>query len=177
MVLQQCCGQARPFFVDNGQCTGPKTVSQVGNNRGRWETIIIGVFAEGPGEGSRAERGTKSPSPDPLPNKEVFTVFGLKDLLQQAQGLQSKIAALQEELAEKTVTGSSGGDMVKVEANGASEILSITIEKELLDPADPEMLQDLIVAAVNDALKKSRELMAQEMSKLTGGLPIPGLTV
>ncbi len=104
-------------------------------------------------------------------------MFGLKDLIQQAQGLQSKIAALQEELAEKTVTGSSGGDMVKVEANGAQEILSITIEKELLDPEDPEMLQDLIGAAVNDALKKSRELMAQEMSKLTGGLPIPGLTV
>ncbi len=104
-------------------------------------------------------------------------MFGLKDLIQQAQGLQSKIAALQEELADKVVTGSSGGDMVKVEANGAQEILSITIEKELLDPADPEMLQDLIVAAMNDALKKSRELMAQEMSKLTGGLPIPGLTV
>jgi len=98
-------------------------------------------------------------------------------LIQQAQGLQSKIAAIQEELADKVVTGSSGGDMVKVEANGAQEILSITIEKELLDPEDPEMLQDLIVAAVNDALKKSRELMAQEMSKLTGGLPIPGLTV
>jgi nucleoid-associated protein EbfC len=104
-------------------------------------------------------------------------VFGLKDLIQQAQGLQSKMAALQEELADKVVTGSSGGDMVKVEANGAQEILSISIEKELLDPADPEMLQDLIVAAVNDALKKSRELMAQEMSKLTGGIPIPGLTV
>ncbi len=104
-------------------------------------------------------------------------MFGLKDLIQQAQGLQSKIAAIQEQLADKVVTGSSGGDMVKVEANGAQEILSITIEKELLDPADPEMLQDLIVAAVNDALKKSRELMAQEMSKLTGGLPIPGLTV
>ncbi len=104
-------------------------------------------------------------------------MFGLKDLIQQAQGLQSKMAAIQEELAEKVVTGSSGGDMVKVEANGAQEILSISIEKELLDPADPEMLQDLIVAAVNDALKKSRELMAQEMSKLTGGLPIPGLTV
>jgi nucleoid-associated protein EbfC len=104
-------------------------------------------------------------------------VFGLKDLIQQAQGLQSKVAALQEELAEKVVVGSSGGDMVKVEASGAQEILSITIEKELLDPEDPEMLQDLVVAAVNDALKKSRELMAQEMSKLTGGLPIPGLTV
>ena len=104
-------------------------------------------------------------------------MFGFKDLIQQAQGLQSKMAALQEELADKVVVGSSGGDMVKVEANGAQEILSITIEKELLDPADPEMLQDLIVAAANDALKKSRELMAQEMSKLTGGLPIPGLTV
>ncbi len=104
-------------------------------------------------------------------------MFGLKDLIQQAQGLQSKIAALQEQLAEKVVTGSSGGDMVKVEANGAQEVISITIEKELLDPSDPEMLQDLIVSAVNDALKKSRELMAQEMSKLTGGLPIPGLTV
>jgi len=104
-------------------------------------------------------------------------VFGLKDLIQQAQGLQAKIAALQEELADKTVSGSSGGDMVKVEANGAQEILSISIEKELLDPADPEMLEELIVAAVNDALKKSRELMAQEMSKVTGGLAIPGLTV
>ncbi len=104
-------------------------------------------------------------------------MFGLKDLIQQAQGLQSKITALQEQLAEKVVTGSSGGDMVKVEANGAQEVISITIEKELLDPSDPEMLQDLIVSAVNDALKKSRELMAQEMSKLTGGLPIPGLTV
>ncbi|HTY25736.1 MAG TPA: YbaB/EbfC family nucleoid-associated protein [Desulfomonilaceae bacterium] len=104
-------------------------------------------------------------------------MFGLKDLIQQAQGLQAKIAALQEELADKTVSGSSGGDMVKVEANGAQEILSISIEKELLDPADPEMLEELIVAAVNDALKKSRELMAQEMSKVTGGLAIPGLTV
>ncbi len=104
-------------------------------------------------------------------------MFGLKDLIQQAQGLQSKITALQEQLAEKVVTGSSGGDMVKVKANGAQEVISITIEKELLDPSDPEMLQDLIVSAVNDALKKSRELMAQEMSKLTGGLPIPGLTV
>jgi nucleoid-associated protein EbfC len=136
------------------------------------ETIAIGVFAEGPGE----ELFAKSPSPDPLP-QGGFIVFGLKDLIQQAQGLQSKVAALQEELAEKVVVGSSGGDMVKVEASGAQEILSITIEKELLDPEDPEMLQDLIVAAVNDALKKSRELMAQEMSKLTGGLPIPGLTV
>jgi nucleoid-associated protein EbfC len=103
-------------------------------------------------------------------------VFGIKDLLQQAQGLQAKVTALQEELAEKTVTGSAGGDMVQVTANGAQEIVSIKIEKELLSPDDPEFLEDLIVAAANDALKKSKELMTQEMSKLTGGLRIPGLT-
>jgi nucleoid-associated protein EbfC len=103
-------------------------------------------------------------------------VFGIKDLLQQAQGLQAKVTALQEELAEKTVIGSAGGDMVQVTANGAQEIVSIKIEKEILSPDDPEFLEDLIVAAANDALKKSKELMTQEMSKLTGGLRIPGLT-
>lgn len=102
-------------------------------------------------------------------------MLNIKDLIQQAQGLQSKMAALQEELAEKTVVGSSGGDMVRVEANGAQEILSIKIEKNLLSPDDPELLEDLIVAAVNDALAKSRELMAEEMKKLTGGFQIPGL--
>jgi nucleoid-associated protein EbfC len=106
----------------------------------------------------------------------LHPVFGIKDLLQQAQGLQAKVTALQEELAEKTVTGSAGGDMVQVTANGAQEIVAIKIEKELLSPDDPEFLEDLIVAAANDALKKSKELMTQEMSKLTGGLRIPGLT-
>ena len=106
----------------------------------------------------------------------LHAVFGIKDLLQQAQGLQAKVTALQEELAERTVTGSAGGDMVQVTANGAQEIVSIKIEKELLSPDDPEFLEDLIVAAANDALKKSKELMTQEMSKLTGGLRIPGLT-
>ncbi len=102
-------------------------------------------------------------------------MLGIKDLIQQAQGLQSKIAALQEELADKIVVGSSGGDMVRVEANGAQEILSIKIEKDLLSPDDPELLEDLIVAAINDALRKSRELMTEEIKKLTGGFPIPGL--
>ena len=102
-------------------------------------------------------------------------MLGIKDLIQQAQGLQSKIAALQEELADKTVVGSSGGDMVRVEANGAQEILSIKIERDLLSPDDPELLEDLIVAAVNNALAKSRELMTEEVKKLTGGFPIPGL--
>jgi nucleoid-associated protein EbfC len=103
-------------------------------------------------------------------------VFGFKDLVEQAQGLQSKIQALQEELADKTVTGSAGGDMVKVEISGTQEMVSIKIEKELLASDDPELLEDLLVAAVNDGLKKSKELMAGEMAKLTGGLRIPGLT-
>ncbi len=87
------------------------------------------------------------------------------------------MATLQEELADHSVMGSSGGDMVKVEANGAQEIASIQIEKELLASDDPEPLQDLIVAAVNDALRKSKDLVAQEMAKLTGGIKIPGLTI
>ncbi|HMK35921.1 MAG TPA: YbaB/EbfC family nucleoid-associated protein [Desulfomonilaceae bacterium] len=104
-------------------------------------------------------------------------MFGIniKDLMQQAQGLQAKVTALQEELADKIVTGTAGGGMVKVEATGTQELVSIQIEKELLASDDQELMQDLIVAAVNDALKKSRELMSEEMSKLTGGLRIPGL--
>ncbi len=105
-------------------------------------------------------------------------MFGIniKDLMQQAQGLQAKVSALQEELADKIVTGTAGGGMVKVEATGTQEIISVQIEKELLSSDDQELMQDLIVAAVNDALKKSKELMSEEMSKLTGGLRIPGLT-
>jgi nucleoid-associated protein EbfC len=102
-------------------------------------------------------------------------VFGFKDLIDQAQGLQAKVVALQEELANRTVTGSAGGDMVRVEATGAQEIVSVKIEKDIVDVDDLEMLEDLIAAAVNDALRKSRDLMAQEMSKITGGLRIPGL--
>ena len=101
-------------------------------------------------------------------------MFGIKDLMEQAQGLQAKIAAVQEELAEKTVVGSSGGDMVRVVASGIQEILSIKIENELVSSEDLEFLEELVVAAVNDALRKSRELMTQEMSKLTGGLRLPG---
>ena len=103
-------------------------------------------------------------------------MFNFKELMQQAQGLQAKITALQEELAEKTVIGSAGGDMVKVEASGTQEIISLQIEEQVLSSGDAELLEDLIVAAVNDALKKSKELAAQEMSKLTGGLRIPGLS-
>jgi len=103
-------------------------------------------------------------------------VFGMKDLMQQAQNLQAKVAELQEDLARRTVTGSAGGDMVVVEVNGAQEVLSIKIEDELVSKDDKEILEELVAAAVTDALRKSKEMAAEEMSKLTGGLRIPGLT-
>ena len=101
---------------------------------------------------------------------------GMGNMMKQAQQLQSKMLKLQEELAERTVEASSGGGMVKVVANGSQRIISIQIEKEVIDPDDADMLQDLVVAAVNDALAKSQEMVSSEMSKLTGGLNIPGLT-
>ncbi len=100
---------------------------------------------------------------------------GMGNMMKQAQQLQSKMMKLQEELAEKTVESSSGGGMVKVTANGRQQILSIQVEKEVVDPDDVEMLQDLVLAAVNDALAKAQEMVSSEMSKLTGGLNIPGL--
>jgi len=100
---------------------------------------------------------------------------GMGNMMKQAQKLQSKMLRLQEEMAEKTVEVTSGGGMVKVVANGRQQILSIQIEKEVVDPDDVEMLQDLVLAAVNDALLKSQEMVTTEMNKLTGGLNIPGL--
>jgi len=96
-------------------------------------------------------------------------------MMKQAQQLQSKMLKLQEEMAEKTVETTSGGGMVKVVTNGRQQVLSIQIEKEVVDPDDVEMLQDLILAAINDALIKSQEMASEEMSKLTGGMNIPGL--
>jgi hypothetical protein len=100
---------------------------------------------------------------------------GMGNMMKQAQQLQSKMMKLQEELADKTVESSSGGGMVKVTANGRQQILSIQIEKEVVDPDDVEMLQDLVMAAINDALAKAQEMVSSEMGKLTGGLNIPGL--
>ncbi len=97
-------------------------------------------------------------------------------MMKQAQKLQSKMLKMQEELAEKTVEAAAGGGMVKVVANGRQQVLSIQIEPEVVDPEDVEMLQDLVLAAVNDALARSQEMMASEMGKLTGGVNIPGLT-
>jgi hypothetical protein len=100
---------------------------------------------------------------------------GLGKMMKQAQQLQSKMFKLQEELAEKTVETSSGGGMVKVVANGKQQLVSIQIEQEVVDPDDVEMLQDLILAAVNDALAKAQDMVSGEMNKLTGGMNIPGL--
>ena len=97
------------------------------------------------------------------------------NLMKQAQKLQSKMLKMQEELADKTVETAAVGGMVKVVANGRQQILSIEIEKEVVDPADVEMLQDLVLSAVNDALVKSQEMVSDEMGKLTGGMNIPGM--
>jgi DNA-binding YbaB/EbfC family protein len=99
----------------------------------------------------------------------------MANMMKQAQKLQSKMMKLQEEMAEKTVESASGGGMVKVVANGRQQIVSVSVEKEVVDPEDVDMLQDLILAAVNDALTKSQEMVSTEMSKLTGGMNIPGM--
>lgn len=101
---------------------------------------------------------------------------GMGNMMKQAQKLQAKMLRLQDELAEKTIESTAGGGMVKVVANGKQQIVAIQIEKEVVDPDDVEMLQDLIMAAVNDALTKSQEMVSAEMAKLTGGMSIPGLT-
>ena len=99
----------------------------------------------------------------------------MNSMMKQAQKLQKKMMKTQAELATKTIEASAGGGMVKVIASGAQKIESIALEKEVVDPEDVEMLQDLILAAVNDALNKSQEMVSAEMGKLTGGLNIPGL--
>ncbi|HAS16640.1 MAG: nucleoid-associated protein, YbaB/EbfC family [Nitrospirae bacterium RIFCSPLOW2_12_42_9] len=103
-------------------------------------------------------------------------MFG--DILKQAQKMQEQLAKIQEEAGNKTVEASSGGGMVTVTANGRQEILSIKIERDVVNPDDVEMLQDLVVAATNEALSKAKDMMAEEMKGLTGGmgLNIPGLS-
>jgi nucleoid-associated protein EbfC len=97
------------------------------------------------------------------------------NIMKQAKKMQEKMARLQEELAAKTVEASAGGGMVTCVVNGKFELLSLRIEKEVINPDDADMLQDLIVAAVNEGIRKAQEMAATEMGKLTGGLNIPGL--
>ena len=99
----------------------------------------------------------------------------LGSILKQAQELQSKVADIQGELGKKTVETSVGGGMVKVTANGLNEILAIKIDEELFSMQDREILEDLIAGAINDLHRKVKELSQAEMSKLTGGIKIPGL--
>lgn len=102
-------------------------------------------------------------------------MFDLRQIQKMQKELQERMEKVREELKQKTVEASSGGGMVTAVANGAQEIIAVKIKKEAIDEDDLEMLEDLVVAAVNLALEKSKELNEQELSKLTGGLKIPGL--
>jgi nucleoid-associated protein EbfC len=100
---------------------------------------------------------------------------GLGDLMKQAQRLKAEMERIQAEAATKTVEGSAGGGMVTAIANGKGELLSVRIDPAAVREEDLDMLQDLIAAAANDALRKARELLAQDVSRLTGGFGLPGL--
>lgn len=99
----------------------------------------------------------------------------MNKMMKQVQKMQQNMMKLQEELKERTVESTAGGGMIKVVASGNNEIVSIEINPEAVDPEDVEMLQDMVLAAVNEALKKAQDMVAGEMSKLTGGMNIPGL--
>ena len=99
----------------------------------------------------------------------------MNNIMKQVQKMQKQMLEVQEELANRTVEATVGGGMVTVVANGQQDIMAIRIDPEVVDPNDIEMLQDLILAAVNEAHRKAQELMTTEMGKLTGGMKIPGL--
>jgi DNA-binding YbaB/EbfC family protein len=99
----------------------------------------------------------------------------MQGIIRQAQQMQERLARLQEELAGRTVEASSGGGMVTVVVNGRQEVVSVRIEEEVVSPEEVELLQDLVTGAVNEAISRSRKMMADEMAKITGGLNLPGL--
>jgi nucleoid-associated protein EbfC len=100
----------------------------------------------------------------------------LSSIMQQAKIMQEKMAQIQQDLARKTITGSAGGGMVEVTVNGQGEVLAVTVEPVVIDPKEAGMLQDLIVAATNDALRKAKELSKEELGRLTGGMNLPGIS-
>ncbi|MDD2485159.1 MAG: YbaB/EbfC family nucleoid-associated protein [bacterium] len=102
-------------------------------------------------------------------------MLGAGGMMKQVQKMQAEMARIQNELADERIEGSAGGGMVKVVANGQQEILDIAIAPEVVDPDDIETLQDLVLAAVRDAMKRSQDAAAEKMSKLTGGLKLPGM--
>ena len=97
------------------------------------------------------------------------------NIMKQAKKMQERIGQLQQELETKTIEAQAGGGMVKVVVNGKFEIISLKIEKDVVNPDDVEMLQDLVAAAVNEGIRKAQEMASQEMAKITGGLNIPGM--
>ncbi|MDX1624552.1 MAG: YbaB/EbfC family nucleoid-associated protein [Gemmatimonadota bacterium] len=99
----------------------------------------------------------------------------IQNILQQAQKLQSQVSRVQAELADRTVEASAGGGMVTAVANGQQELVSVEIDPQVVDPDDVEMLEDLVVAAVSEALSRAGEMASEEMKKLTGGMNLPGL--
>jgi DNA-binding YbaB/EbfC family protein len=102
--------------------------------------------------------------------------FGnIGNIMKQAQAMQEQLAKIQEEAAQKTAEGTAGGGMVTVTANGAMQVVGVRIDPEVVKSGDTEMLQDLILAATNEALRKARDLMSEQMKSVTGGLQIPGL--
>ena len=100
---------------------------------------------------------------------------GFGNIMKQAKMMQEQIGKVHEEMAQKKVEASAGGGMVSAVVSGAQELVSVKIDPEVVNPEDIEMLEDLIVAAVNEGIKRSQEMMAQEMSKITGGMKIPGM--
>jgi DNA-binding YbaB/EbfC family protein len=105
----------------------------------------------------------------------MANIGAMGNLLKQAQDMQARMAKVQEELANKTVEGSAGGGMVRVTVNGQFNVTAVKIETSVVNVDEKEMLEDLILAATNDGVRKARELVSSEMSKITGGLKIPGL--
>jgi nucleoid-associated protein EbfC len=102
-------------------------------------------------------------------------VKGFGNMMKEAQKLQAQMERMQEEIGKKIVEATAGGGMVTVQANGKQELIAIKIDPEVIVKDDAQMLEDLVLAACNEALRKSRELVQQELGKLTGGLKIPGL--
>jgi len=102
-------------------------------------------------------------------------IGGVGNLLKQAQEMQARISKIQEELGQKTVEGSAGGGMVQVTVNGQLNLCGLKIDPSVINSEEKEMLEDLILAAVNDGMRKARDMVSAEMSKVTGGLKLPGL--
>jgi nucleoid-associated protein EbfC len=100
-------------------------------------------------------------------------VAGQFKMMKQLQQMQERMLKVQEDLGQKSVTGTAGGGMVTVTVNGHQKALSVAIKPEVVDPADVEMLQDLVLAAVNDALEQARQLAQKELGAVTGGLGLP----